>query len=211
LGVFDKLAFWKKGGGGGGEDFSVPSSQGGGPPGMPDDFGAQGGHDDLNAQGGMPSMGPDPGAPPTMDSSAGLGSGGIGDMGGGMPGDQGAPPMPGAGPGMPGASPLGGPPGGHPDDLAHKPIGGLEMTDNSVPTHTDIESKGPMMKPHSGPPEPIPGQSSPKDYTTEKELEVISSKLDALRAALDSINQRMQNVEEMVRKGGGGAPPNNQW
>ena len=42
-------------------------------------------------------------------------------------------------------------------------------------------------------------QQMPQDYTTNKNLEVISSKLDALRASLDSINQRLANIEAIAR------------
>ena len=38
-----------------------------------------------------------------------------------------------------------------------------------------------------------------RGFTTEKDLEIISSKLDALRAALDSINQRLANLEAIAR------------
>ena len=40
---------------------------------------------------------------------------------------------------------------------------------------------------------------SNEDYINSKNLEVISSKLDALRAALDSINQRLANIEAIAR------------
>ena len=36
-------------------------------------------------------------------------------------------------------------------------------------------------------------------FTAEKDLEIISSKLDALRAALDSINQRLANLEAIAK------------
>ena len=48
---------------------------------------------------------------------------------------------------------------------------------------------------------------SPQQYLFDKNVEVISSKLDALRAGIDSLNQRLANVERMVqeqkRRGGG--------
>lgn len=34
---------------------------------------------------------------------------------------------------------------------------------------------------------------------TDKDLEIISSKLDALRAGIESINQRLANIEQMAR------------
>jgi hypothetical protein len=43
-------------------------------------------------------------------------------------------------------------------------------------------------------------QQSPQQTTsTEKDLEIISSKLDAIRATIDSINQRLANLEAMAR------------
>ena len=42
-------------------------------------------------------------------------------------------------------------------------------------------------------------QQQPQGFTAEKDLEIISSKLDALRAALESINQRLANLEAIAR------------
>lgn len=39
---------------------------------------------------------------------------------------------------------------------------------------------------------------TPHEYMLSKDIEVISSKLDALRAALDSINQRLANLERIA-------------
>ena len=44
-----------------------------------------------------------------------------------------------------------------------------------------------------------PAMQSPRDYTADKNLEVISSKLDALRVAIESINQRLANLEAIAR------------
>ena len=38
-----------------------------------------------------------------------------------------------------------------------------------------------------------------QDFINSKSLEVISSKLDALRASVESINQRLANLETMAR------------
>ena len=38
-----------------------------------------------------------------------------------------------------------------------------------------------------------------QNYVTSKNIEVISSKLDALRATLDSVNQRLANIEAIAR------------
>ena len=47
-------------------------------------------------------------------------------------------------------------------------------------------------------PYPQPSQSS-DNYIASKNLEVISSKLDALRASLESISQRLANIEAIAR------------
>ena len=39
-----------------------------------------------------------------------------------------------------------------------------------------------------------------KDYTVAKDIELISSKLDALRASLDIINQRLSNIERLTER-----------
>ena len=44
-----------------------------------------------------------------------------------------------------------------------------------------------------------PAQQPQQGFTAEKDFEVISSKLDALRAALDAINQRLANLEAIAR------------
>lgn len=44
--------------------------------------------------------------------------------------------------------------------------------------------------------QPYPQQQG---FAAEKDLEIISSKLDALRAALESINQRLANLEAIAR------------
>ena len=59
------------------------------------------------------------------------------------------------------------------------------------------------LQPTQQPPSLGPNYNQPQmqsqDYATSKNLEVISSKLDALRAALDSINQRLANLETIAR------------
>lgn len=42
-------------------------------------------------------------------------------------------------------------------------------------------------------------QMSDRDYIHAKSLEVISSKLDALKAAIESINQRLANIEAIAK------------
>lgn len=53
--------------------------------------------------------------------------------------------------------------------------------------------------PQSQQPSFQPPTQQPQGFTAEKDLEVISSKLDALRAALDAINQRLANLEAIAR------------
>jgi hypothetical protein len=47
--------------------------------------------------------------------------------------------------------------------------------------------------------QPVYQQPSFPNDMTSKNLEVISSKLDALRASLESINQRLANIEAIAR------------
>jgi len=72
-----------------------------------------------------------------------------------------------------------------------------------MPSGTDYNQPGlsspaqPTFGPQSGPPpQQHPGIG---DYTVSKDIEVISSKLDALRASLDSINQRLANLERIAQ------------
>ena len=57
------------------------------------------------------------------------------------------------------------------------------------------QSQQPSLQPQFQPPAQQPQQG----FTAEKDFEVISSKLDALRAALDGINQRLANLEAIAR------------
>jgi len=50
------------------------------------------------------------------------------------------------------------------------------------------------LRPHS----PSYAQGSNSDYINAKSLEVISSKIDALRAAIDSMNARLANIERIA-------------
>lgn len=45
---------------------------------------------------------------------------------------------------------------------------------------------------------PQPSYGDNADYLHSKNLEVISSKIDALRAAIDSMNARLQNIERIA-------------
>ena len=48
-------------------------------------------------------------------------------------------------------------------------------------------------------PQPAQPTAQDQDYVNSKTLEVISSKLDALRASLDAINQRLANIENIAQ------------
>jgi len=81
---------------------------------------------------------------------------------------------------------------------------------------TDISLRGPgaesVMEESRLTPSPLTpgyggfGQPSPKADIMAKDIEIISSKLDALRASIDSINQRLANIEayfnDQKRRGG---------
>lgn len=45
-----------------------------------------------------------------------------------------------------------------------------------------------------------PLKSSDDNYIVSKNLEVISSKIDALRAAIESLNQRVKNIERIAMR-----------
>lgn len=51
---------------------------------------------------------------------------------------------------------------------------------------------------YASPAQPSYAQGSNSDYINAKSLEVISSKIDALRAAIDSMNARLANIERIA-------------
>ena len=51
---------------------------------------------------------------------------------------------------------------------------------------------------YASPAQPPYAQGSNSDYINAKSLEVISSKIDALRAAIDSMNARLANIERIA-------------
>jgi len=61
------------------------------------------------------------------------------------------------------------------------------------PPQSSFQQPQPSLQPQFQQPSPQQG------FTAEKDFEVISSKLDALRAALDSINQRLANLEAIAK------------
>ena len=44
-------------------------------------------------------------------------------------------------------------------------------------------------------------QNYPQQSTQNKDIEIISAKLDALKATLDNINHRLEQIERMAREG----------
>ena len=106
--------------------------------------------------------------------------------------------MPGANKGLEGAGDLGlpgmdkGPSGNFPIDRPQAPTG------NMVP----------MQQPFQNQPAPIAPAPKEHEYMVSKDIEIISSKLDALRAAIESVNQRLANIERIAM---GEQEKNNRW
>lgn len=82
---------------------------------------------------------------------------------------------------------------------------GLGLDTNKPEAYPSLQqphypSTPPMQQPQSFQQySPSQGNYQDQTYITSKNLEVISSKLDALRATLDSISQRLANLEAMAR------------
>jgi len=72
----------------------------------------------------------------------------------------------------------------------------LGMPMQQPPIQQPAPFQAPAQPPFQSPAQP---QMQGQEYTNSKNLEVISSKLDALRASLDSINQRLANIENIAR------------
>ncbi len=66
----------------------------------------------------------------------------------------------------------------------------------SQPAQPSFGSPPSYSSPSYGAPQPTYGNDA--DYMHSKNLEVISSKIDALRAAIDSMNARLQNIERIA-------------
>ena len=82
-------------------------------------------------------------------------------------------------------------------DYGRYPSSGRQF--GSQPSFQQASPQQSSFQPSFGPPSYSQPQMQSSDYTTSKNLEVISSKLDALRAAIDSINQRLANLEAIAR------------
>ncbi len=151
MGVFDKLAFWKKD-----DDFSS----------FEKDFGA----DPAGTPGSEPGMGLE-----------GLGK------------------NPGEDPGLGGEPNLG---------FDNKP-GSLGGTERPAPaimsTPAQPAAEQPAYGGYTQPPAPLPRefanpvQPSPDSDRVQKEMEVISSKLDTLKAMIESLNHRIVNIERLAQ------------
>ncbi len=113
---------------------------------------------------------------------------GLGGFGGGGPGGPGMPqrmPMPGMDLGF-GTTPGTGMPGGMPGATQQYPsqqqFGGFGMAQQS-----------PQMESFQG------NQAYQQSYAAGKEMEVVSAKLDAIRAALETLNQRLASIERYIQ------------
>lgn len=96
---------------------------------------------------------------------------------------------------QPGATPPGlGPTPGMDQGLGQQPPSqGMASPEPSQPSFAP-----PPSQPQSFQPQP-PSYASPQQDLEAKNLEVISSKLDAIRASIESLSQRMANLEAIAR------------
>ena len=151
MGVFDKLAFWKKKddfdlGKGFGSDLDMPSA---GP-----EFG---------------SKGPDLGLHQPPGAGRDLGLGQANNIG--MPEDIGF------------------------GNLGKQPQPSMQPPGQHMPMQQPLGQTMPMQQPFAAPVQPpAPTQ---KDYSNNK-FEVVSAKLDSIRYTLESINQRLTNIERVA-------------
>ncbi len=76
---------------------------------------------------------------------------------------------------------------------------GLEPAAPQQPYQKFPSFQQPQQSFQSAPAFQQPSYSTNDSYIASKNLEVISSKLDALRATLESINQRLANIEAIAR------------
>ncbi|MBU0615448.1 MAG: hypothetical protein KJ601_05115, partial [Nanoarchaeota archaeon] len=59
----------------------------------------------------------------------------------------------------------------------------------------------PRMQSHQSPPSPPPPIDQTNefaDYKLQRDVEIVSYKLDSLKSAIDSINQRLANIERLA-------------
>ena len=74
----------------------------------------------------------------------------------------------------------------------------LESGIQPMQKYPSFQQNSSFQVPSYQPPQPFQ-QSSNDNYIAVKNLEVISSKLDALKAAIDSLNARIANIEAIAR------------
>lgn len=75
---------------------------------------------------------------------------------------------------------------------------GIDNGSQSLQKYPSFQQNSSFQMPAYQAPQPFQ-QSSNDSYIATKNLEVISSKLDALKAAIDSINQRVANIEAIAK------------
>ena len=104
---------------------------------------------------------------------------------------------------------LGGAPGDFGSDLGKSDLGPPPDFGSGPLADTHINPSPVGEITHQGPAAMQPTNLEPKqDFMISKDLEIISSKLDAIRASLDSLNQRLGAVEKMAE---GGQFKRSQW
>jgi len=129
---------------------------------------------DLNMPGGGMDAGLQPGMAPGTDN-IGMGSHDLG--------------LPGETPGQNPMAPPGMPPMGQPGQPMGQPMG-QQLPPQMAP---------PGFTPNQQQPAPIaPAQPTHGEQMVAKDIEVLSYKLDTLKAALDMINQRLANIEKLA-------------
>jgi len=180
LGFLDKLQFWKKKDSFGDlPDFGGSESMSSGQ--QKDPFGGAG-------------LGNDPGAP------------GLGADQTGLPGTDRV------GLGNPSAdqTALGGPGLEPSSDFGAIPSMGKFPSAQTPPSQAETKAGGfgaPGIKPFGsppqrpsnvGPPPPMDNKAQFSDYKLQKDVEIVSYKLDSLKSAIDSINQRIANIERLA-------------
>ncbi len=74
-------------------------------------------------------------------------------------------------------------------DLGQQPGQGFQTPQPSMPSYPSQQQFQPQP----------PSYANPQQDLESKNLEIISSKLDALRASIDSLSQRMANLEAIAR------------
>jgi len=110
----------------------------------------------------------------------------------------------GAGQGAPGASAPGTSPGDTTPGLGGTPSLGERTSAPDYPTNVEMTQPGYKEPEFDAPPPrhgmaPAPAQSASGDMLS-KDIEVLSSKMDALKASIETINQRLANMEQYMRE-----------